>query len=284
MMDDQNVLNKVKKLLALADRRRNKEIAETESAMFHAHKLLRKHHLSMSQVMALDDGHGTNCDFLEIKEEEAASFKANVVPKWMMQVIMAVNRVTHTKTLINRTPRETSNYADLRIIFVGESLDVYASVELFNFLKSSVTKLSSSHRKKVSGNFRHWRSFAEGCSDTLLNRARQLDAEVDKKINRIFNLDEDAFDVSNFELSDDDDYEEIDEEIDELLKDETALVLYGQYKETKFGKIADYLGDKRLDEESVPGQNSKIDEESFELGNEAGEQIPLHVAKKLQKQ
>ena len=288
MREETDVLQKVKKLLNVAERGDECNIDEAETAMIMAQKLLRKYHLSMSKVLEFDaEQAGTDTEFLELKEEEAASFKANVIPKWMMSVIMAVNRVTQTKTLINRTPRVDSAYGELRIVFVGDSIDVYSATELFNYLRTTITKLSSKHRKAVDGKFKHWRSFAEGCSETILNRSKLMDSKIDKELNKIFGMgDIDCnLDVSNFELDDDDDeYEVIDDDVfDEILKDEHALVLYGKYKHTKLQQIANYLEDKEVEEESKSSTTAKTLEESYMLGSEAGEEIPLAVAKKIKK-
>ena len=289
MREETDVLQKVKKLLNVAERGDECNIDEANSAMAMAHKLLRKHHLSMSRVLEFDSAQsGTDTDFLELREEEAASFKANVIPKWMMSVIMTVNRVSQTKTLIKRTPRNTSAYGELRIVFVGDSTDVYSATELFNYLRNTISKLSSKHRKSVDGKFKHWRSFAEGCSDTILDRAKRMDSKIDKEIDKIFGMcnTECNLDVSNYELGDDldEDYEIIDDDIfDELLKDEHALVLYGKYKHTKLQQIATYLEDKEVEEETKSSTTARTLEESFVLGSAAGEDIPLSVSQKIGK-
>jgi len=280
-----SVLLKVKKLLSVADKDSNAAIGETVNAMALAYKLLRKHHLSMSQVMTIDDGNKNNSELLELREEESVTFKANIVPKWMTDLIVAVNRITQTKTLIKRTPREESSYSDLKIIFIGDAIDVLTASELFNFLRRSVTKLSTKHQKEINGKFKQWRSFAEGCSDTILTRAKILDDKLNKELDRSLGLNQTAedFEISNFELDDeDDDYEIVDdEEFEELIHNESALALYGQYCNTKYQKIAEYLENKEIEEEKVSSTTSKIDGESYVMGSEAGKDIPLKIAKQL---
>jgi len=277
------VLQKIQKLLSVADESSNAAIGETANAMALAQKLLRKHHLSMSQVLALDSGNEGSSDLLEVKEYESVSFKANVVPLWMMDLIKAVNRITQTKTLIKRTPREGNVYSELKIIFIGDPLDVLTASELFNFLRKSITKLSSKHQKESGGKFKQWRSFAEGCSDTLLTRSRAIDDKIDKGLDKIFESSTDDLDISNFELDDDDEYDIIDDdEFDDLLHDETALVLFGQYRDAKYQRISDYINDKEVEDEQSSSTTSKVDSNSYILGTEAGEIIPLKLNKQVE--
>ena len=93
----------------------------TVNAMSLAQKLLLKHHLSMSQVLAIGDENQNESDLIDVKEEESVSFKANAVPKWMMNIIIAVNKITQTKALIRRLARDKKSLCELKIIFI----DVY---------------------------------------------------------------------------------------------------------------------------------------------------------------
>lgn len=267
MNNEKVILEKVIKLLNV-NVQSGATIEEAATSMTLAQKVLEKHHLSMSKVMALSDGH-SNIDFFELKEEEAATFKANIVPKWMMDIIIAVNRTTQTQALIKRIPRKGYSYSELKIIFVGDKIDVLTALELFNFLRFTTQKLSSKHCTSVNGKFKQWRSFAEGCSKTLLNRSKEIDEKLKAEFDNI-----DNFDVSKFEITDDE-FENIEE--DDI--DDHSLILYNEYTTSKFHKISEYLKNKKLENEQLPRGSSKIDTMSFNLGILAGTKIPLKVFK-----
>lgn len=263
MKCDESVIQKIRKLLNTADTSKNSYIEEASTAMMLAKKLLEKHHLSMSQIMDLSDGGNST---FEIIEETAANFKANSVPIWMMKLIATVNIVTDTKSLINKKQRTNSSYSDLNIIFLGESIDVLTSVELFNFLRKTISRLSTNHQKGVDGNYTIWRSFAEGCSDSLLVRAKRENDRENNKLKTKFKND-----IENFELVDDDEYEDLDEK---------SLVLYKQYKDEKVNKIEEYLNGIDAKEEQVR-KSKQIKISSYHRGIEEGKKIPLKVTKQI---
>jgi len=263
-----DILARIKKLLNITNIDSNATIHEATNAMELAQKLIKKHHLSMSKVMAFDDGCSAS-DYIEIKEEVAVKFKANVVPVWMMNIIISVNYITTTKTLINRTPRKDKNYSELDIVFLGDHIDAITASDLFNFLRKTTQKLSSKHVSHNNGKFKQWRSFAEGCSLTLLNRSKELVEGLDI-------VSENKLDISQFEFDSPNDYE-----IEDDIIDEQSLVLYQQYQDTKTDLILDYLNDKGVVDEQVSKTTSQFDQTSHQLGIEAGKNIPLKVSKKL---
>jgi len=280
-MDKQTVLNKIQKLLNLANHP-NRFIEEADTAMAMAHKLLKKHHLTMSQVMVEvdSDGFNSNDDMFQLTEIEAVSYKANKLPKWMATLIMSVNKVTETKTLIKRIDRPGSLYCDLKILYVGDDLDAYTASELFNYLRTTVTKLSSKHVKEVNGKFKQWRSFAEGCSNRLLERAIELNSDLQNKLNLDFDS---KYSVDSFSLSDDEDYEHIEDDIDDIIGSENYSVeLYNKYQTSKAEKIIEYIENNDIKDENITSRAArKTDEESFEQGREAAEDIPLKLAQQL---
>lgn len=284
---DTEIISKIQKLLNLSDIKRNSNIGETTTALEMAHKLLRKYQISMSQVMEFDSEGNVDTDFLELKECEAVRYAANVLPKWIELIIKSVNRITQTKTLIKRSARENSSYGNLSIVFVGETVDVNTSIELFNFLKDTVSKLSTEHSKQQGSKFKNWRSFAEGCSSTLLDRSNEFDKKLDDNINRFSLFNNDKFDINNREIDEDDedDYEVYDEDIEKDLENETFSVeLYNKYKESKIDKIKDYINQIEAENEKSSSRTATIEMRSFEEGKIAGKKIPLQLVKKLSKQ
>lgn len=285
---DNQILEKIKKLLDLANPDNRGTEGEMQSAFSMAQKLLKKHHLSMSQVAELDDESTTHTGFFELTEVEVVKYAANILPKWMEILIRSVNSVSETKTLIKRSPRAGSSYGNLSIVFVGDSLDVLSASELFTFLKNTVSKLSTAHCNDFEGKHKYWRSFAEGCSTKILERAIELEERFDEK----FNHTADDLDVSNREITEDeeefiddideDEDEDFGEGIDEQIHDQNfSIELYNKYKNNKFEKIREYLDNLEAEEEKSSSRTAKLEVNSFELGQKAGETIPLTITKKL---
>ena len=280
---DTEIVSKIQKLLNLANTDRNNNIGETTAAMEMAHKLLRKYQISMSQVMEFDSQGNVDTNFLELKECEAVRYAANTLPKWIEMIIKSVNRITQTKTLIKRSSRANSSYGNLSIVFIGDSVDVDTSIKLFDYLKDTVSKLSTEHSKQNGGKFKYWRSFAEGCSTNILDRSEEIDKKLDSNIGSFFLSGIDRLSVENREI-DDDDYEVYDNDIEEELENENFSVeLYNKYKESKIEKIREYIKSAQAENEESSSRTARMEMESFEQGQLAGEKIPLRVSSKLTK-
>ena len=281
-MDVERVLSRVQKLLNVTHADNVRFEDEANNALVLAHKLLKKHHLTMSQVMDIDPDNRGASNFFELKEDIAAEFKANDLPIWMSNVIITVNKLTDTKALIKRSPRADKSCGNLSIVFVGDCIDVNISLELFNFIRKTITKLSTNHKKEVEGNFKNWRSFAEGCSNRILERAKLEKQKTDQKFGIDPLKDEFEHSIGNYELDDEEEYEDLDDEIDDIIKDEKGLVLYKQYQDNKINSIAEYI-ENQCDSEEKTSNTSKVDNSSFELGEEAGEEVPLKLRKQVTK-
>jgi hypothetical protein len=299
--DESKILEKIRKLLNVANPENNGAEGEMQTAFSMAQKLLKKHHLDMSQVMDLDVENSSATGFFELKEIEVVRYVANTIPVWLGTIIRSVNIITETKTLIKRSPRDGSSYGNLSIIFVGESLDVSTASELFNFLKDAISKLSFKHVNSIEGKHKQWRSFADGCASKVLDRAKELEKKCEDKINKrtlndldISNreiLDEDEEDMEVVEDEDDDgddgdddtnevQYDNIDDEID---KESFSVELYNKYKDSKIDKIKEYLSNLNIESEKCSSRTAKIEVDSYGMGQKAGEKIPLTVSKKLKK-
>ena len=275
---DSEVLSKIHKLLNLADKDKNSNIEEASTALQFAHRLLKKHHLSMSQVVAeyQSDKTADDSGLFNIEESEAVRYAANNLPKWLETIIKATNKVTDTKTLLKRIQRAESIYGHLSIVFVGDCVDVQSAIELFNFLKSSVSKLATQHSHEFEGSYKHWRSFAEGCSTTLLERAEELETEFDKKLSNDLS---EKCSIENFEIDEDEELEELD---DEESSDTFSVELYNKYQDSKIEKIREYIENMEVEAEKSSSKTSRINSESFTEGKKAGESIPLSLSKKLE--
>jgi len=279
---DSEVLTKIHKLLNLSDKDKNNNIEEASTALQFAHRLLKKHHLTMSQVVAAYQSDQTDDDsgLFNIEESEAVRYAANSLPKWLETIVKTTNRITDTKTLFKRIQRTDNIYGYLSIIFVGDRVDVDSSVELFNFLKSCVSKLSTQHSNDIKGSYKNWRSFAEGCSTTLLERAEELENDFDKKISGDLS---EKCSIDNFEIDEEDDYEECEDEneLNKQFSENFSIELYNKYQDSKAEKIKEYIDNIEAEAEKSSSKTSRVNNESFTEGQKAGETIPLNISKKL---
>ena len=283
---DADIISRIQKLLNMSDTKRGTSIDEAKTALEMAHKLLAKHHLSMSQIMALDESGSANSGFFELTEQEAYTYVANELPKWLKNLIEVVNLITETRTLIKRSPIPGKTYGTLRIVYIGDVVDVTSATDLLQFLKETVSGLSNTHAKKHDNKFKYWRSFAEGCSNALLEKAERLISK--NKLDKDLTVENsaDRLSVDNFEIDEDDevidDEENIDEDDDSEIKvTEQSLELYKKYQDTKFEKIKEFISSQNIEEERSSSRSSKVDDNSFIIGQRAAEKIPLKVMNKL---
>jgi len=282
--EDPIILDKIKKLLNLANPNNNGSEGEMQAAFTLAQKLLKKHHLTMSQITACDDDTTSQAGMFEVVESEVAKFAANILPKWMEVLLKSVNTITETKTLIKRSVRQGSTYGNLSIVFVGDPLDVSTSVELFLFLKDTVSKLSTAHSNEYDKQHKYWRSFADGCATKILERAQELE----KKYSQKFETSIDDMDISNREFTEEEEEEleeiddDIDEEIDEQINSQSfSIELYKKYEDCKVNKIRDYIENIGAEDEKSSSRTARTEVNSYQMGQTAGEKIPLSISKKI---
>jgi hypothetical protein len=278
--EDPLILDKIKKLLNVANPNNNGSEGEMHSAFALAQKLLKKHHLTMSQITACDDDISSNAGMFEVIESEAAKFAANSLPQWMEILLRSVNIITETKTLIKRSPRTGSTYGNLSIVFVGDSLDVSTSIELFLFLKETVSKLSTAHSNEHEKKHKYWRSFADGCSSKVLQRAQETEKKYSDKFTRTI----DDLDIANREFSDEEEaeLEEIDDEIESQIDSENfSIELYKKYEDNKINKIKEFIDSFEAENEASSSRTARPEVNSYQMGQTAGETIPLVILKKV---
>ena len=284
MEDKDQILSKIKKVLNLSESARQcSTLEEAQAAFSMAQRMLKKYHLSMSQVVAFDTSpENDTSEFFELKEEVAVEYRANSVPRWMGSVILAVNLLTDTKCLIKRIARSNDKYFDMKIIFVGDVMDVSMAVELFTFLRTTITKLSTKHMNELNdSSYKNWRSFAEGCSSRIYERAQEQDKKISDYLGESLN----NCDIDSRVIDDEEDENldfDLDEEFEEF-KSETSLVQYNKYKDEKLEKIKEFIDNMEAEKEQVSTSSSRIDQHSFEMGKQAGNNIQLEVQKKLKK-
>ena len=285
--EKESLLNKIQKMLRKADKNRNDSIDEANTAMLMVHKLLKKHGLSMADVMTEEEAKEGDSS-IDIQEVEGAVFKCSKVPKWMTIVISVVNQMTETKTIIRSFVPEGKTYGTIKIIFIGFETDVAVANELFQYIRTAITKLSSKHQRESDGKFQQWRSFSEGCACKLMQRTLQVDHKWTPQ------SENNPLDVDNYEFEDDDEFNECD--IENFVNDaegdfgEDDDYGYGEDAHKKYEimlrgkqeKIDEYIDQMEVEAESL-STSANIDHTSFEKGSVAGDGISLRTHKMINK-
>ena len=162
------VIEKIKKLLVKHDGcRKIKSESEAEIALNLAFNLMRKHHLDMSTVLCEN---AVTDNEIFIIEKECEKFIANELPVWLQNLVQLINIVCNTECVLRKY--KTNKSAKLLYInFIGEAQDVAKCVDLYKFFKGTASRLGYKHQREVNGKYRQWRSFVEGFTNRLLEKA-----------------------------------------------------------------------------------------------------------------
>jgi hypothetical protein len=128
---DNSIVEKIRKLLALADSNKNSHEHERNVAMQAAMDLLAKHNLSMTQV---------NNSTLEIQPEEVkANFK---LEPWIRHVLSAVCQLYYTDYYMT-AKRDWSGRIERSPVFVGTSENIAVTIDMATWLINSVRRESN---------------------------------------------------------------------------------------------------------------------------------------------
>jgi Protein of unknown function (DUF2786) len=148
MSDKEATIQKIRKLLALADGNQNEH--EREVAMRFAMELLGKHNLSLSQVK----GQELNISVCTIE----GTFR---LERWIQSILDAVCKLYYTDYYISvrKTP-----------MFVGTAENIAVSVDVASWLIDSIRKESN---RLYSDNYQR-RSFRSGAAWNIMLRAIDL--------------------------------------------------------------------------------------------------------------
>jgi hypothetical protein len=274
---DRSVIDKIKKLLIKHDgcKKINSE-AEAEVALNMAFKMMQKHHLSMSAVLT-ESASGDEEIF--VIESECEKYIANELPVWLQNLVQLINLVCNTECIL-RKYKTTRSAKQLFINFIGERNDVSRCLELYKFFKGVSMKLSREHQKKVNGTFTQWRSFAEGFTGRLLEKASRDEEELNAKLRKLQQRENPGFQsVDDMEdLSDTDEESESNDFPQDfeygLVLQSNELVSLNRYKTYVKEKITEFLKQQDSKKEKLK-ESSKIDSSSFYQGRLAANQYNL---------
>ena len=269
----EEVLAKVEKILAIADPSRNPAENEVATALQMAHKFLRSNGLSMADIATKKAG---KVEEDGIVQEDFISFKCSYIPKWMNTILESVNVLTDTKTLFRKDLNAETKYGSITICFIGEETDVAVAGKVFQYLRKTVTKMSSAHKTEIKGNGTDWRSFAEGCSDNILIRAKKIGLESVEGFQEFHGIKK--CDLSNFEMEDEDE-EEFDNECEEDISipkgpEHVQQQKYALVLAKKFTQIDDFIDKKKIKSEYRNYTNRK-NVDSHDEGYKKAKKISL---------
>ncbi len=244
------IIDKIKKLLKVADTSLNSFEEESAVAMAKIQEILIKHNLSMLDIETVGD----DCikKELEVQEVDAVTYRAPLIPQWLSMIMESVSKLTETVPITYKTKIKTGYY-EYTISFIGDITDAYVARETFLYLKSKTTKMSTKYKNDIEGSNSDWMAYANGCSSNIFRRVLDLGKSKKKEV---------------FDIKEEQDLAEDTEEKYELLI------------RKKSDAIDEYLRDMDVQENPVflkPPSNTV----AWNAGYSDGEKIPLTKQKML---
>jgi len=270
---DRSVIDKIKKLLIKHDGcKKIKSESEAEVALNLAFSLMRKHHLTMSTVLTES---ATGNDEIFIIEKQCEKYIANVLPVWLQNIIQMINVLCNTECIL-RKYKTNRSAKQLFINFIGETKDVEKCIDTYKFFKGVTMKLAREHQKRVKGTFTQWRSYSEGFTGRLLEKAIFNKNEIDAKIEKIKRRDSGLQKIDDIEEDDSDisENEEPENQTFEVKLYENELISINKYQCYIKTKIKEFLEKEKSKRENLK-ESTKIDSESFYQGRLAANQYDI---------
>jgi ribosomal protein L13 len=155
---EKSIVEKVKKLLALADSDKNSHEHERAVAMQAAMDLLAKHNLSMTEITAHS---------LDVPPEEvSANFK---LEPWVRRILSASCKLYYTRYYMIGT-RNQQNRLERNPVFVGTAENIAVTINVATWLLNSV-RLESN---RIYRDAFERRSFRLGAADRIFERACEI--------------------------------------------------------------------------------------------------------------
>jgi hypothetical protein len=157
---DKSIVEKIRKLLALADSSKNSHEHEREVAMQAAMDLLAKHNLSMTQVENIA---------LDIRPEE---IHLNIkLDPWIRDILSAACKLYYTDYYMTGN-RNWQGRVERHPVFVGTTENIAVTIDMATWLINSI-RLESNRLYKDPY---ERRSFRVGAADRILRRALEIRA------------------------------------------------------------------------------------------------------------
>lgn len=258
---DKQVIERIKKLLIKHDGcKKIQSEAEAEIALNLAFNLMRKHHLDMSSVLtenSLSDNE------IYIIEKECEKFIANELPVWLQNLVQLINIVCNTECIL-RKYKTNRSAKQLYINFVGEVHDVAKCVDMYKFFKGTASRLGYKHQREIKGNFTNWRSFVEGFTGRLLEKATIEQKQEELKVKKFEQPDNGFQNIDDLDdVGDSDEFEE--SESYEVILAKNELISVNKYKNYVRDKIKLFIKNQEAEAEKLKTSKT-IDFKSFHQG------------------
>ena len=249
-MSKNEIIEKVKKILAKADESRNASEHEVQAAAEMARRMMARYNLSLADV-ELDSDEVKFHEEIRIMHAEAG--ETGVAFQFEHMINHAVAKITNTEYFLNRRRaynpgRKASTVT--KMIFAGTEVDVAVAVELSRYLLRKVRELS---KVEVGGGVTvARRSWCEGFGNRVLERARES-VIVKREV-----MDENGT------------ITEQDPDMSEADARKYALVIAGKEE-----KLADYLRAAGVRAGKSKSRRVSYDREAYARGREAGSRVDL---------
>ncbi len=154
---EESIVEKIKKLLALADGNQNEH--EREVAMQFAMDLLAKHNLTMSQI---------ECDISKLSTIEIdGDFR---LEPWIRRILQAACKLYYTEFYISQRIDYFRHCQVSVPVFIGSAENIAVTIDVATWLVNSVRKESN----RVYKDSYERRSFRLGAADRIVARALEM--------------------------------------------------------------------------------------------------------------
>ncbi len=165
--DMQRVMQRIKKMLALADNNPSAEEAAVAAAM--AEKLLRKYNLDHADVL-----------MTELNEDSVVAHDTGVayardVPPWVGSIIVATAQLHDCEARYDHFRKEGKRSTYHSVTFLGEKSDVIVATWVFEYLLGEIKRLGLVYSKEIGGatNVQRY-SFRKACAIEIANTLRRM--------------------------------------------------------------------------------------------------------------
>lgn len=162
MSDKEQLLETIRKILALADPSKNDSDNQVATALAKAHELMRKHSISMAEI---HKGAGSTWGVKEIFTEVMPQ-----IDTFSKYILQAMCDLFDCQWVIQRFGRDYKY--KLRLIILGEDADATICIDVWKYL-NGVAKKNARVRYGPSWNVSH-RSYAEAFGHMLCVRVKQI--------------------------------------------------------------------------------------------------------------
>ena len=214
-------------------------------------------------------------DEIFIIEKECEKFIANDLPVWIQNLIQLINIVCNTECIL-RKYKTNRSAKQLYINFIGEAQDISRCIDMYKFFKSTASKLGYKHQRSVNGNFTNWRSFVEGFTGRLLERAIIEEKQEYQKIKKQEQENSGFQDIDDLDdIGDEDETtDQLESQSFELTLKTNELIQLNRYKNYVKDKIKLFIKQQEAQSEKLK-ESKRIDSASFNQGRIAANQYNL---------